>query len=235
MGSLRSSSTQVWPGACTSWLRHSFYLSLQTRSGFTRPRTLQPLSCWELIYLEASVRAGVKCVWTAGSPAVADGASGCPLSEAHADFAGPFPSALPSPSWERLSKKRRTSAQLMRTGKGSRVSRGPGAHEGGQRASVTCTKAWGSRLYFATSKVCGCEHVCGPPSAHPLRSFLGRRLSLPTLGRVYRSHRTKQTSLPLDHRHLLFPRKAPEHRTAPMQSSDPQGTELWSLPDSGSG
>lgn len=51
-------STQVWPRACPSWLSQTWFLSvLQTRSGFTTLGTLQAISCCELIYSVASVRA----------------------------------------------------------------------------------------------------------------------------------------------------------------------------------
>ena len=49
------------------------------------------------------------------------------------DFAYPFPSFLPSPSWERPAKKLRTSSQPMGTRK---ESRGSGDRESMKEASV---------------------------------------------------------------------------------------------------
>lgn len=100
---------------------------------------------------------------------MADVASGWPLSEAHMDFAYSFSSFPRSPSWEMPAQKLRASSQPMRTRKEQGI-RGPGRHEGGRCVSTTHAKAWGSRLYFATSKVCDCEPACGPPTSSKLIS-----------------------------------------------------------------
>ena len=123
-----------------------------------------------------------------------------PPNEVPVDVAHPFPSCLPSPSWERPRRKRlRTSAQPMRTRKENSVSGGPGDHGGGPNAGVACTREWGSETNFATNKVCDCEQVNGPPRAHPVSLFLALRLSSPTLGRVFQPHEAKQMPLPPDY------------------------------------